>query len=49
MGVHLGKFLYTGINALDIEDIGLGSSGFLKAQENITEGLNLVSINIRFN
>ncbi|KAK3032181.1 hypothetical protein RJ639_035006, partial [Escallonia herrerae] len=49
VGSHLGKFLCTGIRALNVEGIGLGSSGFLEAQEEITEELNLVSINISKN
>lgn len=49
VGAPLGKFLGTGIRALDIEDIELGPSGFLELQEEIIEDLKLVYINIRFN
>ncbi|KAK2986373.1 hypothetical protein RJ640_026637 [Escallonia rubra] len=49
VGRHLGKFLCTGIRALNVEGIGLGSSGFLEAQQEIMEELNLVSINISKN
>lgn len=48
VGVPLGKFLCTGVQSLDVEDIGLGSSGFLDACKEIVEELKLVSINIRF-
>lgn len=44
----LGKFLRTVIRVLNVEDIGLGSSGFLKLQEDMPEEVKLVSINIRF-
>lgn len=48
VGAPLGKFLGTGIRALDIEDIELGPSGFLELLEEIVEDLKLVYINIRF-
>lgn len=44
----LGNFLRTFIRVLNVEDIGLGSSGFLKLGEDIPEEVKLVSINIRF-
>lgn len=47
VGVHLGKFICTGIKELYIHDIGINSSGFVEAQEQITEGVQLVCINIR--
>ncbi|WOG85922.1 hypothetical protein DCAR_0105115 [Daucus carota subsp. sativus] len=49
VGVQLGKFICTGIKELHFHDIGINSSGFLKAQEQITEGVKLVFINIRGN
>ncbi|KAI8523159.1 hypothetical protein RHMOL_Rhmol13G0051900 [Rhododendron molle] len=49
VGAPLGKFLGTGIRALDIEDIELGPSGFLELQEEIIEDLKLVYINISKN
>ena len=48
VGVQLGKFICTGIKELHFHDIGINSSGFLKAQEQITEGVKLVFINIRY-
>ncbi|XP_028113177.1 uncharacterized protein LOC114311249 isoform X1 [Camellia sinensis] len=48
VGAPLGKFLGIGIQALEIEDIGLGSSGFLELQKEIREDLKLVYINMRF-
>lgn len=45
----LGKFLRTFIRVLNVEDIGLGSSGFLKLQEDMPEEVKLVSINISKN
>ncbi|THF98090.1 hypothetical protein TEA_012738 [Camellia sinensis var. sinensis] len=47
VGAPLGKFLGIGIQALEIEDIGLGSSGFLELQKEIREDLKLVYINMR--
>ncbi|XP_059660223.1 uncharacterized protein LOC132306717 isoform X2 [Cornus florida] len=49
VGASLAKYLGTGIQALDIEDIGLGSSGFLKVQKEIIMELKLVYINISKN
>ncbi|XP_047315193.1 NACHT, LRR and PYD domains-containing protein 13 isoform X2 [Impatiens glandulifera] len=49
IGRSLGKFLGIGIQVLDIEEIGLGSNGFLEAVEEIRTDLNLVSINISKN
>lgn len=49
MGRPLGKFMCTGIRALDIEDIGLHSSGFLEALEEIKMEMQLVYINISKN
>ncbi|CAN4098097.1 unnamed protein product [Withania somnifera] len=48
IGIPLGKFLCGGIRALDIEDIGLGSSGFTRASELVKES-KLHSINISKN
>nr|GLL33240.1 uncharacterized protein LOC109182724 [Ipomoea trifida] len=49
IGASIGKFLCKGILSLDIDDIGLGSSGFLKAQEEIVEDLKIICINISKN
>ncbi|XP_052211050.1 uncharacterized protein LOC127813942 isoform X2 [Diospyros lotus] len=49
VGAPLGKFLGTGIRALVIEDIGLGSSGFLDLQKEIRENLKLACINMSKN
>ncbi|KAF1002434.1 hypothetical protein AG4045_001734 [Apium graveolens] len=49
VGVQLGKFICTGIKELQFHDIGINSSGFLEAQEQITGGVKLVFINIRGN
>lgn len=49
IGTPLGKFLCGGIQAFDIEDIGLGSSGFLKAGKELVKESKLRSINIRLN
>ncbi|KAL6961730.1 hypothetical protein U1Q18_052826 [Sarracenia purpurea var. burkii] len=49
IGAPLGKFLGTGVQALDIEDIELGSSGFLELQKEIIDDLKLVYINISKN
>ncbi|CAK9163479.1 unnamed protein product [Ilex paraguariensis] len=49
VGAPLGKYLCTGIRSLNIEDIGLCSSGFLEAQEELMEELKLVYINISKN
>ncbi|GER41150.1 leucine-rich repeat family protein [Striga asiatica] len=49
IGASLGKFLCTGICSLDVEDIGLGSSGFLEAGRNIARELKIVYINISNN
>ncbi|KAI3461017.1 hypothetical protein Pfo_017680 [Paulownia fortunei] len=49
IGAPLGKFLCTGICFLDFEDIGLGSSGFLEAVEEISEELKIAYINISNN
>ncbi|KAL7179011.1 hypothetical protein ACSBR1_042386 [Camellia fascicularis] len=48
VGAPLGNFLGIGIQALEIEDIGLGSSGFLELQKEIGEDLKLAYINMRF-
>ncbi|KVI12316.1 NACHT, LRR and PYD domains-containing protein 13 isoform X1 [Cynara cardunculus var. scolymus] len=48
-GPSLGKFLLSGIQALNVKGVGLGSSGFSDAQEEITEELSLVRINISDN
>ncbi|PSR86389.1 hypothetical protein CEY00_Acc32012 [Actinidia chinensis var. chinensis] len=48
-GAPLGKFLGTGIRTLDIEDIGLGPSGFLELQKEIREDSKLVYINMSKN
>lgn len=47
VGVQLGKFICTGIKELHFHDIGINSSGFVEAQEQITGGVKLVFINIR--
>ncbi|KAL1550087.1 hypothetical protein AAHA92_18100 [Salvia divinorum] len=49
IGAPLGKFLCTGISSLDVEDIGLGSSGFLQAAKEISEELKIAYINISNN
>ncbi|CAA0825735.1 RNI-like superfamily protein [Striga hermonthica] len=49
IGASLGKFLCTGICSLDVEDVGLGSSGFLEAGRNIARELKIVYINISNN
>ncbi|KAK1353008.1 NACHT, LRR and PYD domains-containing protein 14 [Heracleum sosnowskyi] len=49
VGVQLGKFICTGIKELHFHDIGINSSGFVEAQEQITGGVKLVFINIRGN
>lgn len=49
IGAPLGKFLCTGIYALDVEDIGLGSSGFLEAVKEISDELKIAYINISNN
>jgi len=49
VGAPLGKFLCTGVRSLNVEDIGLGSSGFLDVSKEIVEELKLVSINISKN
>ncbi|XP_015077141.1 uncharacterized protein LOC107021072 [Solanum pennellii] len=49
IGTALGKFLCGGIQALDIEDIGLGSSGFMRAGQAIVKETKLHSINISKN
>lgn len=48
VAVALGRFLHTSIEILNVEGIGLGSSGFRELQEGIMEELKLVKINIRF-
>ncbi|XP_051120794.1 uncharacterized protein LOC127244348 isoform X2 [Andrographis paniculata] len=48
-GAPMGKFLCTGIRALDVEDIGLGSFGFGQALEEITNDLKITYINISNN
>lgn len=49
IGTALGKFLCCGIQALDIEDIGLGSTGFMRAGQAIVKETKLHSINISKN
>ncbi|KAK4376209.1 hypothetical protein RND71_006886 [Anisodus tanguticus] len=49
IGTPLGKFLCGGIQALDIEDIGLGSSGFMRAGKELVKESKLHSINISKN
>ncbi|KAK4720218.1 hypothetical protein R3W88_018556 [Solanum pinnatisectum] len=49
IGTAVGKFLCGGIQALDIEDIGLGSSGFMRAGQEIVKETKLHSINISKN
>lgn len=49
MGTPLGKFLCGGIQALDIEDIGLGSSGFMRASKELVKESKLHYINISKN
>ncbi|CAH9081067.1 unnamed protein product [Cuscuta europaea] len=49
IGESIGKFICTGILALDIDDVGLGSSGFSKAREHIVEDSKLLCINISKN
>lgn len=43
----LGKLLSTSIRILNVEGIGLGSSGFQELQDGITKELKLVKVNIR--
>ncbi|KAG8370858.1 hypothetical protein BUALT_Bualt13G0027100 [Buddleja alternifolia] len=49
IGGPLGKFLCSGIFALDVEDVGLGSSGFMEALKEIPKDLKLKYINISNN
>lgn len=49
IGTHLGLYLCKGIQTLNIQDIGLGSSGFQGAQEEIKGELMLTYINISNN
>ncbi|KAG9142616.1 hypothetical protein Leryth_011690 [Lithospermum erythrorhizon] len=49
VGAPLGRLLCTGIKFLDLEDIGLGSPGFLDAKEEIKKTLEVVHINISKN
>ncbi|KAL7084375.1 hypothetical protein ACP275_14G220200 [Erythranthe tilingii] len=49
IGVSLGEYLRTGVCAVDIEDIGLGSSGFREALNEISKDLKIVYINISNN
>ncbi|XP_073040622.1 uncharacterized protein [Primulina eburnea] len=49
IGALLGKFMCTGVRGLDVEDTGLGSSGFMLALKEICEGLKLVYMNISNN
>lgn len=49
IGTHLGLYLCKGIQTLNIQDIGLGSSGFQGAQEEIKGKLMLTYINISNN
>ncbi|KAL7126771.1 hypothetical protein ABFS83_14G209100 [Erythranthe nasuta] len=49
IGMSLGKFLHTGVCAVDIEDIGLGSSGFREALKEISKELKIAYINISNN
>lgn len=48
-GSSLGKFLCSGIQAIDLKGIGLGLSGFSDAQQEITKELSLVSLDISDN
>ncbi|KAK9281438.1 hypothetical protein L1049_004340 [Liquidambar formosana] len=45
----LGKFLCTSIRVLNIESIGMGSSGFLELEQEIEEDMKLVRINLSKN
>ncbi|BBH10087.1 RNI-like superfamily protein [Prunus dulcis] len=45
----LGKLLSTSIQILNVEGIGLGSSGFQELQDGITKELKLVKVNISKN
>lgn len=49
IGAPLGRFLCTGIKFLDLEDIELGSPGFLDAKDQIKKTLEVVHINISKN
>ncbi|KAK4408194.1 hypothetical protein Sango_0400400 [Sesamum angolense] len=49
IGAPFGKFLCTGVRAVDVEDIGLGSSGFLEALREISTELKIAYINISNN
>ncbi|KAL0390861.1 UNVERIFIED_CONTAM: hypothetical protein Scaly_0443200 [Sesamum calycinum] len=49
IGAPFGKFLCTGVRAVDVEDIGLGSSGFLEALREISMELKIAYINISNN
>ncbi|GFP91072.1 hypothetical protein PHJA_001251200, partial [Phtheirospermum japonicum] len=49
IGASLGKILCTGICSLDVEDIGLGSSGLLEAGEKIFKELKIAYLNISNN
>lgn len=47
IGAPLGRYLCTGVSSLDVEDIGLGSSGFQQAVKEMSEELKIAYINIR--
>ena len=47
VGEHLGKYICTGVRELHFNNIGIKSSGFLEAREQLTEGVKLAFINIR--
>lgn len=49
IGTPLGKFLCGGIQALDIEDIGLGYIGFIRVGKELVKETKLRSINISKN
>lgn len=48
-GTILGKFLRSGIEGIDIKGIGLGLSGFSDIQQEITQQISLVRLNISDN
>lgn len=49
IGAPLGRYLCTGVSSLDVEDIGLGSSGFQQAVKEMSEELKIAYINISNN
>ncbi|KAI7752876.1 hypothetical protein M8C21_011592 [Ambrosia artemisiifolia] len=48
-GASLGRFLRSGIQILDVKGVGLGLNGFLDAQNEISQDLSIVRINISGN